>query len=913
METLSHCVLTFLLNALWQAALLTLVGAAATRVLRRAPARYRHALWVAALGLSVLLPICSFTNSAKFAALAAQAAAPLQVESLPLPLGADSAQSLVSSLPVSTGAQPSFVHKLLNTYQHRTRLVAFPSLVARAVLGFYLLFLFLHLSRLARAWRRTQSIRRSSGTRPFRPESRVLLVQCQAALGLRRVAVCSSSDLAGPVTIGVFRPVIILPTALFDGPPSDEFASALCHEMAHVRRSDYLLNLVCEFALAALAFHPAAWLLKRRIDETRELACDEAASECFVGPAAYARSLVSLANSIAPVALNTRPGCTLGVFDANILEERIMQLLSQQAKVSSRRARLHFAGAALALAACALTANAFSVQATKPLPSGESPNFSGRWELDKSQSDLPSPAPEDLLQVIEQSGTHLKITTRSTDWNDSRPIAVTLFALMIPELDVSTDNREVVQPYGRGQLRSKSHFEDGALVTDWTLERDGRPETTGRWVRRLSDDSRTLTVDISGHDPARNLDGHARVVFVKRGGTASAYLGTWHAEFHGRRFLTLTLRQEGQRLAGSLTPFSVSFDSVGNLSQAEAYPAGGWEVLAAWRTDGATGPDAAIRSDLGWRVVAAGSSASALHLKCKDADTGEVNDFVMRLVDEKNAEFSFADAPPLDGKVLPKPIVLVRDQDQPQDQIAPGGPVAGVSGGVQGGVAGGVTGLTSSKEGEPAATVSGTVFDPSGGRVPNAVVMILSKANGAKESTVTNDSGEFSFTNLAPGEWDLSVAKPGFKASQMTVDSKEKNATSLKIVLDPGIIQQEVIVKGARVKGETPAAATAAPATAAPERIHMGGSIEAAKLIAATHPEYPESARAKGIQGEVLMEAVISKDGIPVSLKVISSPDDALAKAALEAVKTWRYKPTLLNGKPIEVVTTITVNYELQD
>lgn len=205
-------------------------------------------------------------------------------------------------------------------------------------------------------------------------------------------------------------------------------------------------------------------------------------------------------------------------------------------------------------------------------------------------------------------------------------------------------------------------------------------------------------------------------------------------------------------------------------------------------------------------------------------------------------------------------------------------------------------------------TLSGTVFDPSGARVPRANVTILDKVNGAKQSTATNESGEFSFTNLPADGWNLTVMKPGFVNSQTTICSCEKMPASLNIVLSPGEVYQTVTVTGAKVRGATPA-----PAPAAPERIRVGGSIEAAKLIAATHPDYPESVRAKGIQGEVLLEAVISKDGIPISFKVITSPNEALSRSALDAVKTWRYKPTLLNGNPIEVATTIAVNFQLRD
>ncbi|HEX5483035.1 MAG TPA: energy transducer TonB, partial [Terriglobia bacterium] len=102
------------------------------------------------------------------------------------------------------------------------------------------------------------------------------------------------------------------------------------------------------------------------------------------------------------------------------------------------------------------------------------------------------------------------------------------------------------------------------------------------------------------------------------------------------------------------------------------------------------------------------------------------------------------------------------------------------------------------------------------------------------------------------------------------------------------------------------------PKSGLPTRIRIGGNVEAAKLIRGAHLEYPEAARSKGVQGTVLLDAVISTSGTPLSLKVLSSPDQELSDAALKAVKQWRYQPTLLNGKPVEVITTISVLFRLE-
>jgi protein TonB len=77
-------------------------------------------------------------------------------------------------------------------------------------------------------------------------------------------------------------------------------------------------------------------------------------------------------------------------------------------------------------------------------------------------------------------------------------------------------------------------------------------------------------------------------------------------------------------------------------------------------------------------------------------------------------------------------------------------------------------------------------------------------------------------------------------------------------------------------------------------------------------PIYPESAKAAGAQGSVMLHAIVSKDGRPLSVEVLNSQiDPELARAAVEAVNQWRFQPTLLNGEPVEIETTITVNFKL--
>jgi len=85
------------------------------------------------------------------------------------------------------------------------------------------------------------------------------------------------------------------------------------------------------------------------------------------------------------------------------------------------------------------------------------------------------------------------------------------------------------------------------------------------------------------------------------------------------------------------------------------------------------------------------------------------------------------------------------------------------------------------------------------------------------------------------------------------------------------------------------------------------------KLVSRVEPKYPPTCKAEGIQGSVAMRAVVSREGNVLNLEVLNKiVDPRLVDAAVEAVKQWKYQPTLLNGSPVEVVTEIDVKFVLQ-
>jgi periplasmic protein TonB len=102
----------------------------------------------------------------------------------------------------------------------------------------------------------------------------------------------------------------------------------------------------------------------------------------------------------------------------------------------------------------------------------------------------------------------------------------------------------------------------------------------------------------------------------------------------------------------------------------------------------------------------------------------------------------------------------------------------------------------------------------------------------------------------------------------------------------------------------------AVPKVATPQRVRVSSGVSTGLLISHPQPAYPPLARQARIQGTVILQAEISKTGDIQNLRLVSG-HPMLAPAAIEAVKRWKYKPYLLNGEPVEVETTVQVNFTL--
>jgi TonB family protein len=207
-----------------------------------------------------------------------------------------------------------------------------------------------------------------------------------------------------------------------------------------------------------------------------------------------------------------------------------------------------------------------------------------------------------------------------------------------------------------------------------------------------------------------------------------------------------------------------------------------------------------------------------------------------------------------------------------------------------------------------AASLQGTVSDISGARLPGALLTLRRVGDESKAVARTNDAGEFAFVSLPAGEYVIEVRKPGFQLQQESVKLVSGAHESLDITVNLGSVVEEIEIVGKS------SAASERP-SGPPRRIRVGGNVQRSKLITQIRPVYPEELKREGVEGMVVLEAVILTEGSLGNLRLANNlvqVDERLVNAAMEAIRYWRYEPTLLNGVPVEVVTTITLNFRLE-
>ncbi len=266
-----------LVHFVWQGAAVAVAFAVARAVMRRASSSLRYAMACAALALMAALPVVSFVLASSEQTTADEPAI-------------SSGAPTVAYAPAPRGVTISTVYDSHPSgVWDRSRFeAAMPWLVGVWIAGVAFLSL-----RLAAALLVTRQLRRA--VRAVAPEWQHTLDDLATRLGVRRaVRLCESTLAEVPSAIGWLRPVVLVPAGVFTGLDPRQIEAILAHELAHIRRYDYLVNLLQTAVETLLFYHPAVWWVSRQIREEREHCCDDLAVASCGDVLTYATALADL-------------------------------------------------------------------------------------------------------------------------------------------------------------------------------------------------------------------------------------------------------------------------------------------------------------------------------------------------------------------------------------------------------------------------------------------------------------------------------------------------------------------------------------------------------------------------------------------------------------------------------------------
>lgn len=340
---ISEFIVNYVLNSAWQIAVIFVVALLASWLLRNGPARYRHCLWILVLMVSLIVPSLTATRFVPGFVSGFDAI-------VPLPAVQTSATRSLSDFDDLT-----FNH-IAPSRRQTVKLWPRDILLLTFI---YAIFICGRGLRLARFWRRQRKLRQAAIEIGLPPEIETAAQRCRSLLGTRSVAIGLSKQARVPATIGALRPLIVLPESFCAGVDEDRLLSVIGHELAHVKRRDFLSNLICELVALPISFHPVVFLIKRQIDRARELACDELVTSHVLAPNLYARSLLWAADMSREYASEA---FVLSIFDGRILEERIVRVMRSHRRLKTGPARVLLFAALSVLCVSALSLSLFSLE-----------------------------------------------------------------------------------------------------------------------------------------------------------------------------------------------------------------------------------------------------------------------------------------------------------------------------------------------------------------------------------------------------------------------------------------------------------------------------------------------------------------------------------------------------------------------
>jgi beta-lactamase regulating signal transducer with metallopeptidase domain len=298
-----------LLHFIWQGAAIALGASICLRLLHRRSAELRYAFAVAALALMFAAPVVTFVFYAETGAAALRL---LQL----------TGKTLADAAPRASAAQ-----------------AATTAAWTQWILMSWSVGVFAFTARLVAGWRLSHRLVQESDT--LIPESIVRMFEdLKKQLKLSRpVQLLINTQIDTPMVVGCLRPAVLVPLSALTGLSQDQLAAVLAHELAHIRRHDFLINILQRCVESLLFYHPGVWWLSARIRMEREHCCDDVAVRTSGDRRIYVQALVELERK-----RQTVPALSVAATGGSLVERvhRILGLKTSTADWQSAAATLVF-------------------------------------------------------------------------------------------------------------------------------------------------------------------------------------------------------------------------------------------------------------------------------------------------------------------------------------------------------------------------------------------------------------------------------------------------------------------------------------------------------------------------------------------------------------------------------------------
>lgn len=325
MKTFESLLLGYLLNSIWQIPLLFAAAWIVTKVLRLTGPAVEHRIWVSAFLLQSLLPACPASSFQWLRELSLW------------PHRAGLAGREHVSIEMGAGVGSGMLHL-------SSELLSVVAFLYGTVVAYFFARLLWRSGALSGLRRRATEVLLSD-------EAALCWTRCSRSFGVKDATLAASSEIFGPITVGFRGRLVLLPAAMVSNISNEDLHTVLAHEFAHMRRQDFIKNLLYEWITLPAKYHPLLWLTRERVIETREMVCDRMAAEA-TGQTEYARSLLRLASLLVQGA-EVRTPHAIGIFDANTFERRLMKLTEKQPEIRGlRRVAIMAASLAFGVATC---------------------------------------------------------------------------------------------------------------------------------------------------------------------------------------------------------------------------------------------------------------------------------------------------------------------------------------------------------------------------------------------------------------------------------------------------------------------------------------------------------------------------------------------------------------------------------